>query len=102
MPTQKTLRTAIAYSAVSPTTGNTTLKLPRYRLNDIQRDQIQRYWLATLNDSLPAMTGFTRGEFLLQRNGCLACHDRDQQTGLSALAATIEGKRDDLSGQTRR
>ena len=46
-------------------------------------------------------TGFARGEFLLQRNGCLACHDRDQQTGLSALAATIEAKRDDLRGQSQ-
>jgi len=83
-----------------PAAADSDNKLPSFRLNDTQRNQIQS-WLATINDNLPESTGFVRGELLLQRNGCLACHDRDQQTGLSALAATIEAKRDDLRGQSQ-
>jgi mono/diheme cytochrome c family protein len=87
-------------SAGPPIADNAAEKLPGFRLNDIQRDQIHS-WLTTLNNNLSATTEFARGEFLLQRNGCLACHDRDQQTGLSALASTIEAKRDDLRGQSQ-
>ncbi|MBC7965258.1 MAG: c-type cytochrome, partial [Fuerstia sp.] len=76
------------------------LRLPRFQLNEVQRDQI-RAWLATLNANLPASAQFARGEFLLHRNGCVACHDRDQQTGLSTMAATIEARRDDLRGQSQ-
>lgn len=77
-----------------------TSRLPRFELNEIQRDQI-RAWLATLNASLPATSQFTRGEFLLHRNGCVACHDRDQQTGLSTMASRIEARRNDLRGQSQ-
>ena len=78
----------------------TQSKLPYFRLNDIQLSQIKS-WLSTLNGNLPTATEFVRGELLLQRNGCLACHDRDQHTGISALASAIESKRDDLRGQSQ-
>ena len=77
-----------------------SVRLPQFQLNEIQRDQIQS-WLATLNAGLPASAEFSRGELLLHRNGCVACHDRDQQTGLSAMAATIAARRDDLRGQSQ-
>ena len=80
--------------------ADATARLPRFQLNEIQREQIQS-WLSTLNAKLPAAKEFARGELLLHRNGCLACHDRDQQSGLSTLAATIEAKRDDLRGQSQ-
>ena len=84
----------------SQTADDAALRLPRFRLNEIQRVQI-RAWLATLNTNLPASAQFARGEFLLHRNGCVACHDRDQQTGLSTMAARIEAQRDDLRGQSQ-
>ena len=75
-------------------------RMPHYRLNETQREQI-RVWLASLNSNLPAASEFARGERLLHRHGCLACHDRDQQLGLSAIAARLEAKRDDLRGQSQ-
>ncbi|MEZ6035606.1 MAG: c-type cytochrome [Planctomycetaceae bacterium] len=83
--------------------GNTVRaveKFPRFRLTELQRDQI-RSWLETLKADLPVSTGYTRGELLLQRNGCIACHDRDQQTGVSTKTAAIEAMRDDLRGQSQ-
>jgi len=91
------------HNCIAPTSkaaDHASVRLPRFRLNEIQRDQI-RNWLATLNANLPASAEFARGDLLLHRNGCVACHDRDQQTGLSAMAATIEARRDDLRGQSQ-
>ena len=76
------------------------INLPHFRLNDVQRNQIE-VWLSTLSANLPTAGGFVRGELLLRRNGCLACHDRDQQSGISRLTAAIESKRDDLRGQSQ-
>jgi mono/diheme cytochrome c family protein len=80
--------------------GRAAEKAPGFRLTELQCDQI-RTWLETLNADLPVSTGYTRGELLLQRNGCIACHDRDQQTGISTAAAAIEARRDDLRGQSQ-
>lgn len=74
-------------------------RLPRFQLNAIQREKI-RSWLVTLTANLPPSAEFARGELLLHRHGCVACHDRDEQTGLSAMAATIEARRSDLRGQS--
>lgn len=87
-------------SAQSQAERETAMKLPRFRLNDAQRGQIDA-WLSTLNADLPTALGFAEGELLLRRNGCLACHDRDQQSGISGLTASIEAKRDDLRGQSQ-
>ncbi|MEJ7592799.1 MAG: c-type cytochrome [Planctomycetaceae bacterium] len=76
------------------------MRLPRFQLNENQRGQI-RSWLVTLNADLPLSAEFARGELLLHRNGCIACHDRDLQAGLSAMASTIEARRDDLRGQSQ-
>lgn len=75
-------------------------RLPSYRLNDHQREQV-RVWLTSVETNLPTARSFARGELLLNRNGCLACHDRDQQTGLSSMAASLEAKRNDLRGQSQ-
>ena len=84
----------------SQTADAAGMQLPRFRLNENQRDQI-RSWLATLNADLPVSAEFARGELLLHRNGCVACHDRDLQAGLSVMARTIETRRDDLRGQSQ-
>ena len=31
-----------------------------------------------------------QGRFLLQRNGCVACHDRNVDRGLSSIANTLQ------------
>ncbi len=81
--------------------GNgTQTKSPRYRINQVQQSQIKA-WLSTLNTNLPTARGSVQGELLLRRHGCLACHDRDQQSGISRLTAAIESKRDDLRGQSQ-
>ena len=87
-------------AATAKSAENASVRLPRFQLNEIQTDKI-RSWLATLNTNLPASAEFARGELLLHRSGCVACHDRDQQTGLSAMAATIEAMRADLRGQSQ-
>ncbi len=87
-------------AAESQDENGTVTNLPRFRLNDVQRSQI-KVWLSTLNANLPTAGGFARGELMLRRNGCLACHDRDQQSGISRLTAAIESKRDDLRGQSQ-
>ncbi|HQX50988.1 MAG TPA: c-type cytochrome [Planctomycetaceae bacterium] len=98
-PTSDTAHNCLA-EARGDTKSQAAERLPRYRLNENQRKQIHA-WLASLNSNLPTAHEFARGELLLHRNGCLACHDRDQQLGLSAIAASLESKRDDLRGQSQ-
>ena len=75
-------------------------RLPRFALSDLHRDQISA-WLQSIPNNLRTASGAAWGELLLHRNGCLACHDRDQQRGLSSIAASIEARRDDLRGQSQ-
>ncbi|MEQ9410079.1 MAG: c-type cytochrome [Fuerstiella sp.] len=42
-----------------------------------------------------------RGLLLLERNGCTACHDRDQSQGLSSIAHTLQNLHPDLKGQSQ-
>lgn len=79
---------------------NASHRQPRFVISDPQRDQLAA-WFRSLKQDLRPAANFTRGEFLLRRSGCLACHDRDQQRGLSQLAGAIESKRDDLRGQSQ-
>ncbi len=70
---------------------------PAYGLSDDQQQAV-RQWLTTVTRPLePA--GVT-SEFLLQRKGCLSCHDRDTVRGLSASAGTIAGLHPDLRGRS--
>ncbi|MFN5284405.1 MAG: hypothetical protein ACK5KS_06240, partial [Planctomyces sp.] len=61
-----------------------------------------RVWLGTIGvPLLPAgQRDSAAGSLLLRRNGCLACHERDGVSGLSARAAEIESRREDLRGQS--
>ena len=74
--------------------------LPRFTVSDLQRDQLSA-WLHSTPTNLRTATGFALGELLLHRNGCLACHDRDQRRGLSSIAASIEARGNDLRGQSQ-
>ena len=41
------------------------------------------------------------GELLLQRNGCIACHDRNLGRGLSTIARKLQNSHPDLRGQSQ-
>lgn len=42
-----------------------------------------------------------RGNLLLKRNGCLSCHDRNSQRGLSAIANRLQKAHPELAGQSQ-
>ena len=77
-----------------------TTHQPRFSLNTVQREQLAA-WYNSISHDLRTANHFAKGELLLHRNGCLACHDRDQMKGLSKQAGSIESKRDDLRGQSQ-
>lgn len=58
-------------------------------------------WLDSLRGAPVSTDRFHKGQLVLQRNGCVACHDRDAGQGLSRYAANIESLRDDLKGQSQ-
>ncbi|MFN9720948.1 MAG: c-type cytochrome [Planctomycetota bacterium] len=60
-----------------------------------------RQWLQSIAQPLRPVGHFVKGERLLDRHGCIACHDRDQETGISEIAGMIETLRDDLRGQSQ-
>ncbi|APZ95628.1 cbb3-type cytochrome c oxidase subunit II [Fuerstiella marisgermanici] len=41
------------------------------------------------------------GKLLLNRNGCIACHDRDQSRGLSSIANKLQNAHPGLKGQSQ-
>ncbi len=73
---------------------------PRFKISEQQRTQLGA-WLSSLKDDLRPLTGSAKGDLLVHRNGCLACHDRDQHHGLSQLAGAIESTHDELRGQSQ-
>ena len=64
--------------------------------------EAMRVWLGTIEVPLHSADpgDSAAGVLLMQRNGCVSCHDRDGEVGLSALAADLERQRDDLRGQS--
>ncbi len=58
-------------------------------------------WLHSLRGAPVSTDRFHRGEVVLQRHGCVSCHDRDTGLGMSRHAATIESLRDDLKGHSQ-
>jgi len=74
---------------------------PQFRVSGDVSEAV-RMWLGTIRVPLhPAgPRDSAAGLLLLRRNGCVACHDRDGVSGLSARAAEIEGRREDLRGQS--
>lgn len=73
---------------------------PWFPMTDVERQQVHA-WLTSLRTDVRQVTGSALGSLLMQRNGCLACHDRDLRKGLSALAGAISSQRNDLSGQSQ-
>jgi mono/diheme cytochrome c family protein len=73
---------------------------PGFQISDARRQHLQA-WTRTLQIDLHPAAGAMRGALLLNRNGCLSCHDRDQQRGLSKIAGQVESLREDLRGQSQ-
>jgi len=73
---------------------------PRFSISDSQRNQLAA-WLTSIGSNLRLATNFSKGELLIRRSGCLACHDRDQHRGISQVAGTVERQREDLRGQSQ-
>jgi mono/diheme cytochrome c family protein len=73
---------------------------PWYTLTDEQRAGLTA-WLHASKRSGDTVTGLASGKLLLRRNGCLACHDRDRNRGLSAVAATLEKTHPGLKGMSQ-
>ncbi len=57
-----------------------------------------REWLASVTQ--PLEPAGNTSEFLLQRKGCLSCHDRDSMRGLSAAASVLAELHPELRGRS--
>lgn len=73
---------------------------PWFQTTDAERQQLQA-WLTTIKSDLKPATGSALGALIMHRNGCLACHDRDLNKGISAHAGVISSLRSDLNGQSQ-
>ncbi|MEZ6061842.1 MAG: PA14 domain-containing protein [Planctomycetaceae bacterium] len=80
--------------------SESTTRLPQFRFSDTQIKQLAA-WLKSVDRPLVAAGSFERGELLLHRNGCVACHDRNLSRGLSSIAARLQGADAELSGQSQ-
>ena len=73
---------------------------PWFQPTDVQRQQLNA-WLSSLRTDVKHANGSALGSLLMHRNGCLACHDRDLEKGLSTHAGFISSMRSDLNGQSQ-
>jgi mono/diheme cytochrome c family protein len=76
------------------------IRQPVFQVSEVQQRQLQA-WTRTLHTELHHASRTTMGELLLNRSGCLSCHDRDQHRGLSKISGHIESLREDLRGQSQ-
>lgn len=91
-------------SCLRPTTisqpSSAAVRRPRFSLRDSERSAL-RAWLAVVATHRPERSALERGQWLLARNSCTACHDRDGSQGLSAAAAALENLHADLRGRSQ-
>ena len=73
---------------------------PWFQTTDVERQQLNA-WLTSIRTDIQHVTGAALGSLLMHRNGCLACHDRDLEKGLSTHAGVISSLRSDLNGQSQ-
>ena len=73
---------------------------PWFQTTDVERQQLNA-WLTSIRTDIQYVTGAALGSLLMHRNGCLACHDRDLEKGLSTHAGVISSLRSDLNGQSQ-
>lgn len=76
---------------------------PEYSLSDAQRKAIETWGNSLANEPQKAssLSITDRGQLLLARKGCVACHDRNTGRGLSAEAGRLANLHPDLAGQSQ-
>ena len=70
---------------------------PAWALSESQQQAI-RAWFSTVTVPVEPVVG--NSDFVLHRNGCLSCHDRDAVSGLSAIAGTLSALHPELRGRS--
>lgn len=91
--------TCLKQSAAGSRPQDKVRRLPFYQLPEDDSEALKQ-WVATVENS-GAIGTADRGRQLLQRNGCIACHDRNNNRGLSSIAASLQKRHPDLSGQSQ-
>ena len=83
-----------------PTEPQANSHLPQFAFSDSHRESITA-WLKSVDRPLQPAGSFERGELLLLRNACLACHDRNASRGVSTVAAQLQNTHPELNGQSQ-
>lgn len=92
---------SIARSCVRTASATGRPHQPRFSVTATDRRSLSE-WLQTVPSGDRDSDGrAVPGRVLLQRNGCVACHDRDSVRGLSAQAATLAAAHPDLRGRSQ-
>ncbi|MEZ6039452.1 MAG: PA14 domain-containing protein [Planctomycetaceae bacterium] len=80
---------------------------PRFSLDDRDRQALVDWYREFLSsrgandDGVHRLSSMDHGQRVIQRKQCLACHDRDQSRGLSAIAGKIEQQLATLRGRSQ-
>ncbi|MEO2030272.1 MAG: c-type cytochrome [Fuerstiella sp.] len=74
-------------------------RLPFFPLLGSRADAVMD-WFDTMGHDT-GLSSSDQGELLLQRNGCIACHDRNIGRGLSLIAADLQKAHPGLKGQSQ-
>jgi mono/diheme cytochrome c family protein/glucose/arabinose dehydrogenase len=72
---------------------------PAYQFNDAQRSAIRAFIESRFGPAAPE-SSFARGQRLLAKKGCLACHERDGGQGIAKIAGAVARLDPDLQGQS--
>ena len=74
-------------------------RLPFFAITGNRADAVM-HWFSTMQHDT-RLSFSDQGALLLQRNACLACHDRNAERGLSSIAADLQNAHPDLKGQSQ-
>jgi cbb3-type cytochrome oxidase cytochrome c subunit len=74
-------------------------RLPFFPVADNTADAVM-HWFSTMKHDT-RLSPSAQGALLLQRNACVACHDRNAERGLSSIAAGLQNAHPDLKGQSQ-
>ncbi len=88
----------------SKSSASAALRIPAFVISQQQRSDLAA-WIAASASGAPhphlVSNSIEKGDWLLIKNGCTACHDRDQYRGLSAIASRMETTHENLRGRSQ-
>ena len=67
----------------------------------ITDSEMVRQWISSFPEGASTANGLVDGSMLLKRNGCTACHDRNQNNGLSSIASQLQKLHPALDGRSQ-